>query len=667
MPQYYSYSSQVKESIDIKKSIESGQLVRPCFLETRQLDNDYGKQDLFFYDPPIMIRGQNSKVEVCFLNSRSDSLRDLFLPKNKDYLLKGSDNSVYELEYDKCEDYLTWLIDRFSSMGLSTFGIYGAFSYDFMRFSRGLNYKNSESDFVFYFPDFVFRIDASYEGYSYDALMTEQSESVLKELPKTVKDYGIGLPDNVGKEGPINFGKPTLMNPLKVMESLENGMEAIDKGEVDQLTISRVYEVEFQGNPFDIYKRYSEKNPTTYNYYFDFPEFSLIGASIAPQLKCDGNKVSTRAIGGTVARQTLNKVKQVSSVSRFLGSEKEKNELDMLIDLAVDDLSCITNTLPSVSEYRRLSYFSKVIHTYANVSAELSGPIDILNSLGQSMPAGTVSGVPRDTAAELINQLEESPRGFYGGSVGAIRFDKTFDFALSLRGVLFKNGRLLFRVGSTLVPGSNVLREFQEAELKAKGFFDALEDCDQDKRVDRVGISERLSIAVHDPSNHKGHFYRLSLGVKERSDQTADVGIVTSVNKNNMAEYLESDQPMLFVGRAALDVLTDQLPSSISKLPVKGELEWIFNGNRWDVGGFFQSWSFPCVDHKNICSLGIVRSRGERKNYGLVYRIGRNKLLCLFDPLSVGNRLSDAGLKLVNELINLTYYQETAHDGVSYG
>lgn len=647
------FSHREKSSLDVKELIKAGCFERPCFLETRVLDNDYGKQDLFFYDPPILIRGRNQEVEIKFLNDRAKELGSWFIP---DFKSDVSDTTC--LHYEKCGDYIQWLINKLADSPLAGFGLYGALSYDVMRFSHKLNYKNEEDDFVLYFPDFVFHIDASERQFSYEAILTDSVSDDLKNLPKQL----LALAERNSKaatsnknDQPLNLGAPRLCDSEQVMETLEKGMHAIDNGKVDQLTLSRIYEVDYKGSPFEIYQRYSERNPTTYNYFFDFNEFGLIGASIAPQLKYDGNKISTRAIGGTVARNSINEIAQVATISEFLASEKEKNELDMLIDLAVGDIAKISHCLPHVSEYRRLSYFSKVIHSYANVSAQVSQPINVMEAVGLSMPAGTVSGIPRGKAVALIQKLETSPRGFYGGAVGRILFNREFDFALSLRGVHFTEDTLKFRVGSTLVAGSDIYSEFHEAELKAKGFFDALLDESTDRTVamDIKLLGKTLGpIEIHDSEDHIGHFYKLALGICDHS-LIPRLKIVTSLSETDMDSLLDSDIPTIFVGRAAVKLLEGKYASAIEKKLVSAHPVWKIDNQAYPIGGFFQSWSYASRKVHEISPLGSVLSGNKKQNYDFIFKVKSNKVVCLFDLLSVGNSLTNGGHQLLEAVLKL--------------
>ena len=161
----------------------------------------------------------------------------------------------------------------------------------------------------------------------------------------------------------------------------------------------------------------------------------------------------------------------------LLNSEKEKSELDMLIDLARNDIARVCKPGVEVKDYRFVEKYSRVMHTVAHVEGLLDEEnFDPFDAFIVSLNAGTLTGAPKVAAMNLIEKFEKSKRGYYGGNVGYITFSGNLDFGIIIRTAYIKDNIAEVRVGATLLYDSKPKREYEETIEKGSAFFKILED-----------------------------------------------------------------------------------------------------------------------------------------------------------------------------------------------
>ena len=171
------------------------------------------------------------------------------------------------------------------------------------------------------------------------------------------------------------------------------------------------------------------------------------------------------------------------NMMELLNSEKEKSELDMLIDLARNDVSRVCEPGVSVSDYRFVEKYSRVMHTVAQVEGELSAGLSAFDAFIACLNAGTLTGAPKAAAMAYIENHEQSRRGYYGGNVGYLTFSGQLDTGIIIRTahlVRRQSGAapaydVRVRVGSTLLFDSEPAAEYAETEAKARALLEALD------------------------------------------------------------------------------------------------------------------------------------------------------------------------------------------------
>jgi anthranilate synthase component 1 len=197
-----------------------------------------------------------------------------------------------------------------------------------------------------------------------------------------------------------------------------------------------------------------------------------MGSSPEAQLIIKNNKVTIHPIAGTF-RRTGDDVKDAALAKKLSDDPKENAEHIMLVDLARNDLSRGGKNT-KVEVYREVQYYSHVIHLVSKVSAEITSTSDKIKIIGDTFPAGTLSGAPKYKAMQLIDKYENCSRGFYGGCIGHLDFNGDFNHAIMIRSFFSKDNTLTFQAGAGIVSDSIPQNELQEVENKLAALNSAI-------------------------------------------------------------------------------------------------------------------------------------------------------------------------------------------------
>ena len=243
------------------------------------------------------------------------------------------------------------------------------------------------------------------------------------------------------------------------------------RGDVFQLVLSRQFQQKFKGDEFNVYRALRSINPSPYLFYFDYGSFKLMGSSPEAQIKINNGKAIINPIAGTF-RRTGDMAEDIKLGKKLSEDKKETAEHVMLVDLARNDLSKYANNV-TVEVFKEVQYFSHVIHLVSTVQGQIKGnPIKIV---GDTFPAGTLSGAPKYKAMQLIDKYENQTRGFYGGAVGIIGLDGSVNLAIAIRSFVSKNNTLYSQAGAGIVIHSDEKKELQEVNNKLAALKKALE------------------------------------------------------------------------------------------------------------------------------------------------------------------------------------------------
>uniref|UniRef100_A0A7J2TJR5 anthranilate synthase n=1 Tax=Archaeoglobus fulgidus TaxID=2234 RepID=A0A7J2TJR5_ARCFL len=245
--------------------------------------------------------------------------------------------------------------------------------------------------------------------------------------------------------------------------------EFIEEGEVYQLVLSREYEVKSDFDPFEIYLRLRNLNPSPYMFLIEF-EKSLIGSSPETMGRVEDRIFRINPIAGT-AKRVEGREKEI--IENLLRDEKEIAEHVMLVDLARNDVRkvCRAGSV-KVERFMEAVVYPGVIHIESEVVGELKPNVTHFDAMKAAFPAGTVTGAPKRRAIELIDELERTKRRVYGGAVGYFS-QRVSDMAIAIRMVEY-DGKCRIRAGAGIVADSRPDKEFFETENKISKVLEAV-------------------------------------------------------------------------------------------------------------------------------------------------------------------------------------------------
>ena len=261
-------------------------------------------------------------------------------------------------------------------------------------------------------------------------------------------------------------------------EAVERAKEHVYDGDIYQGVISRTRELYGDVDPLGFYDSLRSINPSPYMYLLAHDDRTIVGASPETLVSVDDRTIVSNPIAGTCPRGT-SPVEDRRLAGEMLADGKERAEHTMLVDLARNDVRRVaTPGSVRVEEFMNVLKYSHVQHIESTVTGTLDPEKDAFDAVRASFPAGTLSGAPKIRAMEIIDELEESPRGPYGGGVGYVSWDGSADFAIVIRSATIEDGspqRITVQAGAGIVADSEPTAEYEETEKKMGGVLDALE------------------------------------------------------------------------------------------------------------------------------------------------------------------------------------------------
>ncbi len=269
----------------------------------------------------------------------------------------------------------------------------------------------------------------------------------------------------------------TLMPTLKrevFLEKVRRVKSYIRAGDVIQTVISHPFICENPPDPLKLYRALRYVNPSPYLFYLDMGETMLIGSSPETMVRLEHGKAFLRPIAGTRQRG-IDEEEDIAMAKDLLKDEKERAEHIMLVDLGRNDLGRVAETgSVHVTQLLHVERYSHVMHLVSDICCNLSPGTDAWDLLRSVFPAGTLTGAPKVRAMEIINEMEQSSRGPYGGAVGYISFSGNMDLAITIRTAQIEKGRLVLQSGAGIVADSDPEKEWTETVNKAEAMNQAL-------------------------------------------------------------------------------------------------------------------------------------------------------------------------------------------------
>ena len=302
----------------------------------------------------------------------------------------------------------------------------------------------------------------------YEQVLNELND-IENNLYKKVNNHTIDLNKKKRLKIKSNITKSKFINNIK------KAKKYIKAGDIFQVVPSQRFETNFKSKGSSLYKVLRLTNPSPFMYYFNLPNFQIVGSSPEILVRLRSDLITLRPIAGTRPRGKNIKQDRKYELD-LLSDEKETSEHLMLLDLGRNDVGKVAKkSTVSVTAKFIIEKYSHVMHLVSNVTGKLKKNISTIEALMAGFPAGTVSGAPKIRAMQIIDELETDVRGIYAGGIGYISPDGDMDTCIVLRtGIITKN-KLYVQAGGGVVYDSDPELEYMETVNKAKAVLNAAE------------------------------------------------------------------------------------------------------------------------------------------------------------------------------------------------
>jgi len=468
MKNYKLYTSHKKLLADTTTPVSIYLRLRDVFPNSILLESsDYhSRENSLSYvccDPIAGITLTGDKLETYF----PDGTRDQY-PMNEVDLKKQVSDFRKQFESTSADDF------KFISNGL-----FGYFAYETIEHFEDIKLQATAADgrniplmqyhvyrniiVIDHFKNELYLLEHRTEKNSPDSLEKIQYLIQNKNFP----EYKF----NLNGEEKSNF------TDEQFMDIVEGVKKHIFRGDVFQIVPSRAFSKPFLGDEFNVYRALRSINPSPYLFYFDYGDFKLFGSSPEAQLTIKNNEATIYPIAGTFKR-TGDGVLDAELAENLKKDVKENAEHVMLVDLARNDLSRHCDQV-EVRSFKEIQYYSHLIHMVSKVTGQLQESVDPFDVVGDTYPAGTLSGAPKYMAMTLIDRFEGQKRGFYSGAIGFMGFNGDFNHAIMIRSFLSQNNILHYQAGAGIVADSEPLSELNEVNNKIMALRKALEMAEE--------------------------------------------------------------------------------------------------------------------------------------------------------------------------------------------
>lgn len=285
--------------------------------------------------------------------------------------------------------------------------------------------------------------------------------------------HALGRKSSKSKPGKLKVEARTTRQGY--MRGVERCKEYIAAGDIFQVVLSQRLDFVPDVAPFDLYRALRQVNPSPYLYFLRNGDTHILGSSPEMLVRVTGRKLEYRPIAGTHPRGK-DEAEDARLEHAMRNDEKERAEHVMLVDLGRNDLGRVSEYgSVKVKDLMYVERYSHVMHLVSALEGTLRKDLDALDAFAACFPAGTLSGAPKVRAMQIIEELEPTRRGVYGGSVLYADFAGNLDSCIAIRTMLMQGKKAYLQAGAGLVADSDPATEFQESMNKAGALFRAVE------------------------------------------------------------------------------------------------------------------------------------------------------------------------------------------------
>lgn len=303
----------------------------------------------------------------------------------------------------------------------------------------------------------------------------ERAKERLLKLSYTIRTSTNEIrPARIMKKSDVELNPISNLSKEYFCNIVNKAKEYILNGDIFQVVLSQRYCMPYHLDEFDVYRLLRVSNPSPYMYFLKFDDYCIAGASPEMLVRCENGIVETCPIAGT-RKRGANAEEDTKLEKELLADEKELAEHTMLVDLGRNDIGKISEfNSVKVTELMRVIKYSHVMHISSTVQGKLRTDLTAFDALMALLPAGTLSGAPKIRAMEIIDELEPTKRGIYGGAIGYLSFNGNLDSCITIRTILFKDNMAYVQAGAGIVADSIPELEYEETKNKAMAQINAI-------------------------------------------------------------------------------------------------------------------------------------------------------------------------------------------------
>lgn len=470
IPIYETVYSDSMTPVEVMRRLRA--VSKHCYLlESASLTESWGRYSFLGYDPLMEITCMDGKMVI------------------RKRLVDGLKEEIVDNVAHPGEN-LRQILKEYKSPkveGLPNFtgGLVGYFSYDYIKYAEPKLKLSADADFkdmdLMLFQDVIAFDHHQQKVYLITGVMVDDLETSYETAKRKIQQ----MKELLSSTTTYPFQEIQLESELtpkfeekKYYTLVEKAKHYIHEGDIFQVVLSNPWKAKASGNLFDTYRVLRATNPSPYMFYFSSDDIEMAGASPETLAKLEDGVISSFPLAGTRPR---GKTKEEDDALReeLLADEKERSEHNMLVDLGRNDVGKIASVgSVNVTDYMNVLKFSQVMHIGSTVTGKIREDVDAIDCIDAILPAGTLSGAPKFRACQIIEELEQSQRGIYGGAVGYIDFTGNMDVCIAIRLVYKKNGEITIRSGAGIVADSVAEKEFTECRNKAKAVMLAIKEAE---------------------------------------------------------------------------------------------------------------------------------------------------------------------------------------------
>jgi len=481
----------------------------------------YTRWDTAIVNPPVLISSHGRTMTIEALSERGKPILKMIekaltgaehvasLELSGDVLtVRVAEPAAVTMEEDRTRaasvfSALRAIVAHFQSGDDHDLALYGAFGYDiafqFDPIEQKLPRDTGQRDLALFFPDEILVVDNHAAKAWIDRYEFSDGDLTTEGLDGTVQPQPFVKTDSIPPRGDHVPGEYARL--------VEKAKESFARGDLFEVVPGQVFHERCETNPSAIARRLKETNPAPYSFFMNLTrnEF-LIGASPEMFVRVTGRRIETCPISGTIQRGE-DAISDSEQILKLLNSKKDESELTMCSDVDRNDKSrvCEPGTVRVIGR-RQIEMYSRLIHTVDHVEGRLRDGMDAFDGFLSHAWAVTVTGAPKLWAMRFIENNEKSPRAWYGGAIGMVKFDGDMNTGLTLRTIHVRDGVASVRAGATLLFDSVPEDEEAETELKASAMLAAIRDAKKGnaaataRETAQVGLGMKILLVDHEDS-----------------------------------------------------------------------------------------------------------------------------------------------------------------------